>query len=200
MYCYTKIWEDFLVTFQRNVHHRRRLQMEKKSNTLLMSCFSFEGRFVFRKLIKTLRPILLVVYWCITPYPRAQSINGPNIYYSTYIVGKESENSLYLVGSFLAPASKYALSYRWRYNCRKVWQDGDSLPSSLIFIHHVTSSQKSQLPYMNRKSQGKQNTVHKSQYFLTIQYKVTYFLFCSIHLKRIVDSSQHFGICEWHFS
>lgn len=79
--------------------------MEKKSNTLLMSCFCFEGRFGFRKLIKTLRAILLVVYWCITRYPKAQSINGPNIYYSTYIVGKESEDSIYLVGSFLAPAS-----------------------------------------------------------------------------------------------
>lgn len=79
--------------------------MEKKSNTLLMSCFCFGGRFTFRKLIKTLKPILLVVYWCITSYPRAQNINGPNIYYSTYIVGKESEDSIYLIGSCLAPAS-----------------------------------------------------------------------------------------------
>lgn len=60
---------------------------------------------MFRKLIKTLGPILLVVYWCITSYPRAQSINGPNIYYSTYIVGKDSENSIYFIGSSLAPES-----------------------------------------------------------------------------------------------
>lgn len=149
--------------FQRNVHLHRRLQMQKKSNTLLMSCFCFGGRFMFRKSIKTLGPILLVVYWCITSYPRAQSINGPNIYYSTYIVGKDSEDSIYFFSS-----CKCALNYRWRCNFRKVWQGGDSLSSSLIFIHHVTSSQKIQLPYMNRKSQGKQNTLHKFLYFLTI--------------------------------